>query len=224
MVGDVLVLLGLLGTGGRGLLAVLKLAVADELERLEVEGRELEHGGGGGGEGLVVDDHVAVVELPVAEGRGLVRGLGDGDLDMSGLVAVAVLEDVLGDDELDLAGFVLVLAGEGEDEAHLCGEHVGAVSLGLEREARGVVVLDVVRGDPAGDDLLDALVVAGDRLLIVGLRLDLGLDDGLDGALGGLTEKCGVGGLVQLLGGDEVGVVGSEVGGVDDVGRGGRVG
>ena len=172
VVGDVLLQLGGKGISSRRLLAVGKLTVAHKLDGVELAHGKLKARLRGGGKFAGVAQHIAVVHLGVGERGLLARRLGDRRLQLARRLAVAVGENVLGDDDLDLALLVAVLTRECNRELHLDRELIG---FGHEGKTRRAVVIDVIGRHPGNGDVLDALVVARDWILIISLWLLLAL-------------------------------------------------
>ena len=213
VVGDILLHLGGKGGSGRRLLTVVELTVAHKLDGVEFAYGKLEARLRGGGELAGVAQHIVFAHLGVGERGLLARRLGDRRLQLARRLAVAVGENELGDDDLDLALLIAVLARECDRELHLDRELVG---LGLERKARGVVVLGIIGRHPGNADVIDALVVARNGILIICLWLLLVLFFRRTQGRGRcLRRKC----LLRLCRrGNELHVWTVEVGGVDDAG------
>ena len=213
LVGDVLLHLGWKGVSSRRLLAVGKLTVAHKLDGVEFAYGKLEARLRGGGELAGVAQHIAIAHLGVGERGLLARRLGDRRLQLARRLAVAVGENVLGNDDLDLAFLIAVLARECNRELHLDRELVG---FGHEGKTFRVAVLGIIGRHPGNGDVLDALVVARNRILIICLGLlHVLLFRRAQGRGRCLRRKR----LLRLCRrGNELHVRTVEVGGVDDAG------
>ncbi len=168
VVGDVLLHLSGKGVSNGRLLAVGELTVAHKLDGVEFAHGKLEARLCGGGELAGVAQYVAVVHLGVGERGLLARRLGDRRLQLARRLAITVGENVLGDDDLNLALLIVVLARKCDREFHLDRELVG---FGHEGKTRRVAVLGIIGRRPGNGDVLDALVVARDGILIICLGL-----------------------------------------------------
>ena len=213
VVGDVFLHLGGKGASSRRLLAVGELTVAHKLDGVEFAYGKLEARLRGGGELAGVAQHIAVAHLGVGERGLLARRLGDRRLQLARRLAVAVGENVLGDDDLDLALLIAVLARECDRELHLDRELVG---FGHEGKTRRAVVLDIIGRRPCNGDVLDALVVARNRILIICLGLLLALLFRRTQGRGRCLRRKRL--LRLCRRGNELHVRTVEVGGVDDAG------
>ncbi|PWM82801.1 MAG: hypothetical protein DBY41_01420 [Clostridium sp.] len=213
VVGDVLLHLGGKGVSNMRFLAVGELTVAHKLDGVEFAHGKLEARLRGGGELAGVAQHVAVVHLGVGERGLLTRRLGDRRLQLARRLAITVGENVLGDDDLNLALLIVVLARKREREPHLDRELVG---FGHEGKTRRAVVIDVIGRHPGNGDVLDALVVARDGILIISLWLLLALLFRRTQSRGRYLRCERLFGLRWR--GNELDVRTVEVGGVDDAG------
>ena len=213
VVGDVFLHLGGKGVGGRCLLAVGELAVTYKLDGVKLAHGKLKACLRSGRKLAGVAQHITVVHLRIGKRGLLTRCLGDRRLQLARRLAVAIDEDVLGDDDLDLALLVAVLARERERELHLDRELVG---FGHEGKTRRAAVLGIIGRHPGNGDVLDALVVARNGILIICLGLLLALlFRRTQGRGRGLRRKR----LLRLCRrGNELHVRTVEVGGVDDAG------
>ena len=213
VVSDVLLHLGGKGVSSMRLLAVGELTIAHKLDGVEFAYGKLKARLRGGGELTGVAQHIAVVHLGVGERGLLARRLGDRRLQLASRPAVAVGENVLGNDDLDLALLIAVLARECDREPHLDRELVG---FGHEGKTRRAVVIDVIGRHPGNGDVLDALVVARDGILIISLWLLPALLFRRTQGRGRCLRRKRL--LRLCRRGNELHVRTVEVGGVDDAG------
>ena len=194
-------------------LAVGELTVAHKLDGVKLTHGKLEARLRGGRELASVAQHIAVVHLGVGKRGLLTRRLGDRRLQLARRFAVAVGENVLGNDDLDLALLIAVLARECDRELHLDRELVG---FGHKGKTRRAVVLGIIGRRPCNGDVLDALVVARNRILIICLGLLLALFFRRTQSRGRCLRRKRL--LRLCRRGNELDVRTVEVGGVDDAG------